>query len=762
MPNSEIEIAEKYSVVISALVPFAARGKLSEGLNKLRARIDKRDLEEIRYEVNRLISPCDKSVDTQSFAKGKCYKIKVDDVELTLDAVGERIFEAEMNKHNRTYSQGVYEAVSSEERYNLQLKQEQHQRIVEAFSVDCLQGNNDIDVEVMKVIPDFTVTCIKINNNEPIPFAYLSKNELAISIKGKPSISVGEAVTFTFPAMPKVTDAPYTAGYKCRSIKGAEKRGISTLIFVAEADEKWLERLETFIRQNASDLPLEASQELTRTRERILKDAIISNAPISATLCEQMKGELLPRSMLLPQATTELDPENQIKQSLSYAKNVFSRLSKEFQKSRETYQFRCTVLQNEKIVHLVANLGELLRDGLLSAFISQGKLTGSLRVFRLSLVSKQDALLRAKQYDSEPLETMRKLKFIVYCADVSNELNHFELSQQQTPAKFPNHYHEGADYHQVDISLPNHLNRRSEARYEFPCDATVKYGLLNSDPCTLIDISSRGMQLKLNQVWSSNKNSVKVSVPALELANVKYDLVRLGESGDVLHLQMTEKSAEKYAYKFNRILAHNISYFTPRSKQLQQEKAFDYLWDLVTCSLPGVHILVGKGKDPSEQLIVAHTDGAAKSLAPFSIKQSKLPTHGWFVNSDQDPPESSKINTILERSTDPERALFYVNRRKGRYTTLSKDQFSDEETRQKLHNSIKNKHGKLIAHCMQVAVCNSLDENWYHKRCKHLAEVDKPAIGQIRQQENACQNLLSIIPVSMLHQHLLLIGDFHG
>lgn len=762
MPSNAIEIAEKYSVVISALVPFAARGKLSEGLNKLRARIDKKDLEEIRYEVNRLISPCDKSVDTQSFAKGKCYKIRVDDVELTLDAVGERIFDAEMNKHNRNYTQGVYEAISSEARYHHQLKMEQHQKIVEAFSVDCVQGNNEIAIENIKVIPDFTITCIKINNNNPIPFAYLSKNELAISVNGKPTISVGEAVTFTFPAMPKITEVPYTAGYKCSSIKGAKKRGTFTLIFVAETDEKWLERLETFIRQNAPDLPLEAEQELARTRQRILKDTIISNAPISATLCEQVKGELLPRSMLLPQSNVDSDPESQLKQALSYAKNVFSRLSKEFQKTRETYQFRCTLNENDKDVQLVANLGELLSDGLLSAFIAQGKSNNSLKVFRLSLVSKQDAVLRAKQYDVEPSDAMQKLKFIVYCADVSNELLHFELAQQQTPIRFPKAYYEGQDSHRLDISLPNHLNRRSEARYEFPCDATLKYGLLNSQTCTLIDISSRGMQLKLNEIWTSSKNTVKVSVPALELTNVKYDVVRLGESGDILHLQMTEKSAEKFAYKFNRILAHNISYFTPRSKQLQQEKAFDYLWDLVTCSLPGVHILVGKGNDPKEQLIIAHTDGAAKSLAPFSIKHSKLPTHGWFVNQDQDNPGSSKINTIINGGSETERALFYVNRRKGRYTSLSKDDFGNEETRQKLHKSIKSKQGKLIAHCMQVADCNSLDENWYHKRCKHLATIDKPAIGQIRKQENACQNVLSIIPVSMLHQHLLLIGDFDG
>lgn len=761
MSKAKQSVPEKYSAVIDALVPFAARGKLSEGLNKLRARIDQADLEEIRYEVNRLISPCEESVDTSGFAKGKCYTIKVNEAELTVDAVGERIFNQEMDKHNRNYTEGVREAVSSEKRYKEQLRFEHQQKLVENFSVTCLTGNNDIDIEKVKVVPEFTITCIKINNNEPIPFAYLSINEIALTVKGKPAVSKGEAVTFTFPPMPKVTDSEYTAGYKCKSIQSGKKRGQFTMVFVAEDDDKWLERLETFIRQNAQDLPLEAEQEVERTRDRILKDTIVSNSPISATLCEQKNGTLVPHSTLMPQGVDAEPKDSSNVEGLSYSKPVFTRLTKEFQTSRETYQFHCTMTENDQELKLVANLGELIRDNLLSSFIACGLDNNSLRVYRLSLVSKQDAMMRTQLFNVSLKDvSLAKLKFIVYCVDVSKELNHFALSHMPSTDGLIAKYQEGTEFHNVNFSLPNHLNRRVEARYEFPFEATIKTGLVKSRTCTLIDISSKGMQLKLKRPWRSKARKVRISIPSLELSNIKYRIIRVGDSGDTLHLKMTSKSADKYAFKINRILAHNINYFTPRSKQLQQENAFDYLWDLVTCSLPGVHILIGKGNGPKEQLIVAHTDGAANSLAPFSLKRNKLPTHGWFADAEEDSLGSLKLQAIVYKKENPDRALFYVNRDKARYSTISKEKFANEDTRQKLHNSIVQKKGKLIAHTMQVADCSSLDENWYHKRCQHLAQIDKPAIGQIRKQEVACQNVLSIIPVSLLHKHLLLVGEF--
>lgn len=761
MTNQKRDIAAHYEGVIAALVPFAAKGKLTEGLNKFKTRIDKSDLEEIRFEVNRLIAPCYDAVDNQSFAKGNTHKIILNDVELKLDAVGERILDHELNRHNREYTQGVYEAINSEERYNRQVKKEAHEEKVKAFTVDCMLGTDTIDIENIRVIPGFTISSKDISDNAPLPFQYLSKDEISVMLSAKPGIFVGESVSFTFPPMPKVNDQSSIAGYKCKSITALKKRGEFSAVFSAEENSNWLNTLEQFIQRNAYELPLEVEQEELRTRQQILKDTILTNAPVTATLCEQKNGTLIPHGLLIPQGdeSQALDPSHCA--NLSYCKAIFHQLSNEFKKTRETYQFQCRINQNGTERNLVANLGALLRDKTLSNFIRQGQSNGSLVVYRLSLISTSDA-----QFDfssatkSTKYAELNKFKYIIYCAEVTNELHRFELKDDSSFPGFPEVYYEKTEHYKVNVCLPDHLNRRTEPRYTFSGEVLLKTNWFKSTTVKMIDVSPQGAQLLLSDVTPRIKSRVSLSLPDFKLTNLRYDVIYHDPVLQTLHLRMTDKSAEKNADKIEQIIHHNSDYFTPRSQHVIQQQTFEYMWELVKCSLPGVHILLGKGQDTQQQLIVAHSDGAPKSLAPFKIKHNKLPTHGWFAGSGEAVSETVKLTSIIESSEPIAPSLFYVNRSKGRFSYVSQEDFDEEETRQKLDKSIKLNKGKLIAHSMQVADYQNLDDTWYHKRCKHLLQVDKSAVGRIRKQESACARVLSILPVSLLHRHLLLIGDF--
>jgi hypothetical protein len=509
--------------VISALVPFAARGKLSVGLNKLKARINKNDLEEIRYEVNRLITPSHQDADNSEFAKGKAFNLKIDDIKLCLDAVGKRILKEELQRHNNHYTQGVCEAINSPARYNQQVQKEDEQKKIEAFSVDCIKADSEIPLDEMMLVADFTVNSMHIEENTPLVVHYLSKHEIAVELKTKPKLKKGDNLSFTFPALSPTTEDAQTVGYHCVSVNALPGRNRYAAVFKLEPNDPWAEITEEYIKLNCHSCPLVAEQEEQRTQTQLLKDTIVSNMPICATLCEQQNNRLIPHTVLLSQGTQSAQFDEVHKATPSFNKDLFERLSKEFSRARETYQFSFSEKIHNVEHNYVANLGELIKDKMLGSFIDKGIQNKSLKILKLTLISTaDDQLSKSEIKNSETLPELKKFKYIIYSADVSCELNHFVVCNTAKGRPLPSHYKISDDNHAVEVCMPNHCNLRTEPRYKFSAEVKLKSSWFKSNTGSILDISSRGLKVKIAEDNFSFKQQITVSIPAF--AAVQYQI----------------------------------------------------------------------------------------------------------------------------------------------------------------------------------------------------------------------------------------------
>ena len=758
MPKSSINIAEHYQGVIKALLPFAARGKLREGLNKFTSRIGKEHLEEIQYEVNRLVSQCEKSASNKTFARGSVSVVKVNGVKVELDELGKRILKEELQTYNNTYSQGVYEALSSEQRYKDQISKENHKRKVEAFSVDCLGGNQQPDLKTIKVVPDFTISAETFDSGRHQSVHFLGVEEMALHLGYKPKLYGGETFDFVFPPLMSVTFQSTKVEYTCKGVETLPGRNNFAVKFKISEDTQWRKNVAKYIRLNASTMCLVADQEEQRTRENLLKDAVVSNMPGQALLCKTHNNHLIPCFALAPGAGQH--PQNL--GSMSLCKSVLRRLSKEFKRSREVFQLQCTEQFNGNHLRYVASLRELCSKNQLADFIAKGKQNNSLRVIKLELVSIDDEIVakNLEYIDRSVLYGNEDYRFIIYATDVTHELRDFIVTVKPKSSKLPAKLAETSRKHHVEVCLPEFCDRRREPRYEFNTKAQVKAGWLKTTDATVLDISREGLRVRLDEPLAKVKDQVSVKIPSLNLSNLRYSIAGYDPVGLELRLSMTAGSVEKKAELFDRIHAHNFDFFDQRCSQSKQQRIFSYMWQLVSMSIPGVHIFLAPGKEAYQQLVVAQADGKGKTLAPFKMSGNRLTTHGWFANSDEASLCSDKLTAYTKQTVKNDRALFYINHSDKNYTSVAQGTFSEQQKRKKLYEAIKTKKGTMVVHGMQANEYSKLDSSWYDKRCRHLNKVDKLAISRIKRQEQECVCLLSITPVSNLHQNLLLVGAF--
>ena len=759
MPDSNINIVEQYQSVISALIPFASRGKLKEGLNKLSSRIQQEHLNEIQYEVNRLISPCKKSASNKQFARGSTSIVKVKGVKVELDELGKRILKEELQQYNNVYSEGVYEALSSETRYRQQLSKENLKRKTDAFSVSCMTSEQQADPQHLKVVPDFTISCEKFDSGRHQNVHFLGCDEMAVQVGYKPKLYGGETFDFTFPPLVNVTYESTTVEYTCTGVEQLPGRNQFAVLFKLGDHPEWREQVSKFINTNAATMSLAPDQEEMRTREKIFKDAIVSNMPSQAVFCAAEKQQLVPRFTL---ATNNVSADADKELSLSLCKGVFKRLSKEFARSREIFQFQCIAESKGKPQRYVASLRELVTANRLSDFIAMGKRNNSLKVVKLELINVDDeqVVKALNGIDKSVLYGNEEYRFIVYATDVSQELQQFNLNKQDAAPRLPNRFTEKRQKYKVEVCLPEFCDRRREPRYAFNTKAMLKSGWLKSTEATVLDISREGLRIKLEQPLVNVKDQVKVKIPSLNLSNLRYTIVGHDPVKQELRLAMTMASIEKKAELFDKIRAQNFSFFDDRCFQSKQQRIFNYMWQMVCLTAPGVHILLTAGKEAQQQLVIAQADGQNKTIAPFKLTGNKLPTHGWFANVEESSLASDKLTAYAKQSVTSDRALFYINHQEKNYSPIGQGAFCEPAKREQMYNAIKAKKGTMVVHGIEATPYQKLDESWYNKRGEHLNKIDKLAISRIKRFEQDCVCMVSITPVSNLHQNLLMVGGF--
>ena len=757
MSSQSENIAEKYQGVIRALIPFASRGKLQEGLNKFVGRIDKPDLEEIKYEINRLISPCSRDASSKEFAQGPTTVKSVGKVKVELDEVGYRILKEEMRQHNNVFSEGVHEAISSKVRYDAQIAKESRKRVNEAFSVNCQEGQLTFPADKLKMVPDFQIHCDALDRGTPQAFHFLSSREFAITTSRRPTISAGETLEFTFPHLDGVTRGPTNIEYECKGATSLGGKNNYALHFKLNGSEKWAAKLEQYLLANQETQALVVEQEEQRTHQALVSDSLTRNMPMQAFLCKQEHDMLVPRYALL-----SVSPEERPEPMLSTCSTALRQLSREVLKLSETYQFQFTQEKAGITFKYVACLGQLKRDKLLASFIAQGQQLGTLRVIRVSIADASETNITEtlSRLEEAVIKRCDGYSRVLFVNDVSHELEHFQIHAEKIKSFIAEPYRETEDKIDVKLSMPPCYDRRQHTRYAVSAVADLKLGWFRKTTAQMLDISQTGLCVMLPEKPPVLPDVVTIKIDQLNMGSLTYQVVHYDANSGLAHLAISPKHAAKKSLLFGDILAKNFDYFNQHARNVRDEQLFNYFWAFTSASIPGVQILLAKGEDVYQQLLVAKTDGKAKSVIPFKMKDGVLQTQGWLADKVNADVTSSRLNRFTDQSSAIERTLFFVRQARASYVTLEDDMFAQTDKRQKLHNAIKDKKGVMIAHSLQSNPYLPLDPYWYQLRCEKLSKVDKLGYNRLLKREQKCSRMLSIVPVSLLHQNILLVGSF--
>ncbi len=352
-------------------------------------------------------------------------------------------------------------------------------------------------------------------------------------------------------------------------------------------------------------------------------------------------------------------------------------------------------------------------------------------------------------------------KYLVFSVDVSNELENFELNSPVKTTSLPIQYVSSGKRYDPKICIPKFCDRRVEPRYVYQGQCFIKLGWLKKIECEILDISKHGLRIKYQQPLLAQEHSFKIKLPQISSQTLRYDVQDYDPHSNELRLSLNSKSGSRFGDEFDQFQIQNIDLFNQHTLVAKHDNIFDSFWRIVCAAIPGTHILLGQGKNVEEQLIVAQTDGSKLSLGPLKVENDQLPTHSWFADRHGHSTTSNKLTNFLNDENHSDRSLFFINAVKARFIPLAPDSFNGSAVRRKISKAIKHKKGQFVAHAMQANDYHILDNTWYSKRCKHLVKKDKLAVKRIKKFERRCAKIISIFPVSRLHQSLMLIGEFN-
>ncbi|MCV2883816.1 PilZ domain-containing protein [Aestuariibacter sp. AA17] len=756
MAKAHRSVVDQYQGVIRALVPFAARGKLQEGLNKFSSRIPAVYLSEIEYEVTRLAAPCDKNASSRQFAKELTSIVKVGKVKVELDSVGRRILDDELVKYNNLYTHGVYEAITSESRYYAQIAKESRERVEQDYSVDCAVSLNDTLPADPHLVPDFTVHSTEFDDGRPQTIHALSKNKLLIATSFKPPCFLGEKVAFTFPAIANLSIEPMHIEYQYDGVKPLKGRGKYAAKFVLHGFEKWAEKVSRYIQAQLTVCPLVAEQEAQRTKQMLYCDALLSNSASQALLCSEQLDYLRPEYWL----SLSLGQPNAL--LLSLCANAMKQVSQDLEKMSESYQFQFTDIIDNKPVRYVGTLRQLKQDRLLGSFIKYGQENHTLKVLRISAAKNTAPEVKATlaQLTSPISNADKRFSTALFVTDVTHELNGFRVHEPISTHFIAEKYVEKTLLPSPRISIAPYSDRRENERYAMNAKVKVRTHWLKSKQGRVVNISSTGLCLFLDAPPDTLPKRLAVKLDNNAFIGFVYRVVAYNPQTGKVNLHISRKHQKKKQLFFGNFFAKHYDYLSQRETSSADRHLFDYFWAFSSSCLPGVQILIGEGEDIPQRLRFAKTDGKHKSLYPFKMADRQLATHGWLVDDPENSSHSTKLKTILSASDSTDRSWFFAKLSNGKYVNLRQSALSKKAQREKIYQGIKEKSGMMIAHSLISSTYLPLDNYWYQKRCTKLSKVDKLAFNRIKKQESEFIRVLNIVPVTLLHQNILLIGSF--
>ena len=761
--SDEQLIIKQYQKLIRALIPYQQSNKLLEGLNKFSSRLPSRVRHILKEEVIRLTSLTDAPADNSAFAQFPVMKFKHFGIQMNLDKVGKDILEKETLIYQDRYTVGVFESITNSDSYQSQIKLQQFQKTVEAFTIQS-QTMGDIDFgDDLALCPNFPVACQDFEKGKNCQVAALSSTCMTIETNRPPVTSEsGETTyTFTFPEVggfcAKGTQIVFEIADTSFN-KGTNKHE-TRFILSPNNDPKLMQRLEQYIKGAMTQQPLQRDLELERAIQDLERDRILSNSPWIPILLNQSKKGLIPTLALLTPANVEANPLFDANQDLP-SKKITHKVLTELLDKKETFLISGRITTPKGQIDIAATHNELLAHGLLGQFVRMIMESGEYTVLHLRLKTVSDSERQTAFGTHDILQTdypnLDSLTHIMYCRDVSPWVGELKEISPKPFKVFPKSFINGSDKWRVEKLMEDQLDRRAEPRYKMDKAAVIKVGLLKSYEASLQDISESGLQLVVHEKGLGEAESVKVNVPELKLKGEKYTVVSFEPGSGTLRLKIHQSQSKTKEF-IRGIVSRNAKFFSARDIAKQQKNIHRFVWELAMRHVPSISILVTQNRFTIDRLKGLYGCEGSTDLEPFTQFDHEASVHGFFADKEAEKPRSKRLEEMLKAATSEAHVIHCVRKADRRTIYVEEEDFLFGKLRQQISDNVAT--DKISAYVTQVNGRRCEAETCLTpKRLAQLSKIDKDNYEKLKNTQKLYTHVLYLTNISCFHNALLKVG----
>ena len=762
--SDETLVIRQYKALIDRLIPLQQENRLLEGLNKFSGRLPSRVRNIIKQEVLRLTSLTDESADNSEFASFPVLKFKHFGIPMKLDKVGKGILENETRKYLDRYTVGVFESVMSSDHYQARVKQEQQEKIANAFSTES-QTFNDIEFgDDLAIRPNFTVACQEFEKGKNCPLTSLSSTQMVVETKRAPQIETDEEVlTFVFPQVVGFTSKGAKLTFKLVDTSFNKTLSVfeSRFTLVSQPSSKLALRLKQYIKSVMHQFPLQFELEIERAMQDLERDRIFANSPWQPIFIGGTKDEPKPEFELITAANSEYNQGFNAARDLP-SPAIFNRLIKELTEHSESFLINGGFETKRGIVRVSATHRELVALGLFKQFIEQLVKSNDFKVYQYRL-ENIDASNKSVAFDIHDLAVkdypeLESLQSILFCKDVTEWIGELSVLQPEPFKLFPKSIIDHPHTWHCQTVLESAADRRVEPRFSMQNAAVIKTGVFTKYAAVVHDLSSSGLRLSVTKNEATEMNVddiIKVSIQDLKLQSQKYQIVGVNKQTGMLRLALPVQTRKADSFKLQQLFKANYDYFSQRDLSIRQRNIHRFLWELSIRNLPCASVLITNNRFAIARLKTVYHKEHCYDLIPFEASANQVPLHGFLADKDADKPKSELLDKMLSKSLRDAHVVHAIKKKTKQIIYIDEEDFLYGKVRSQLSKFVAEKSVQACVTQLSNMRCKQLDTPLTPKRLAQLSKISLDLYEKLNKMQSGYTHVLYITNVSCFHNVLL-------
>lgn len=760
-------VIKQYKSLINKLIPLQQENRLLEGLNKFSSRLPSRVRNIIKDEVIRLTALTDAPADNSEFARFPVLKFKHFGIAMRLDKVGREILQRETSRFFDRYTVGVFESVMNSEHYQSFIKQEQHEKIVKAFSVES-QYFNDIDfADDLAIRPNFTVFSPAFDKGKACTLASLSHKTMVVETKRTPTIDAEHNVfIFTFPKVAGFTERQSELSYKLEATTFNKEMSVfeSTFSLLPATSKKIVERLTNYVKSSVNQFPLQRELEIERVLQNLERDRILANSPWIPLFLGYKDDQLRPLFELMTPTNIEYNERYSNLIDLP-AQKIYDNLIKELEIQKESFLLKGVIQHKNQEIHVAATHRQLATNGLVKQFIEQATQSDKFSViqYRLESVSNSHKSVAFDIHDiiASEYSELSDITHILFCKDVSNWIGDLKITDPEPFKPFPKAIIDDLTRWPITAVMEDQSDRRAEARYLMNAPAFIKTGLFTQHEATLNDLSASGLKLTLQTPTEIEFDEIiKVSIKSLKLSGQKYQIVKYNKTSGILHLKLPPQLVKSEGQKLRGLFNNNSEYFTQRDMSIRQRNIFRFLWELSIRNLPCASVLITNNRFTIDRLKTIYHKEDSFDLKPFAVLANEVPLHGFLADKDAIGPKSQLLEDMLRKNVRDAHVVHVERSKNKQIIFVNEQEFLFGKVRGQISEHVaKNAVEPFITH-LSAMRCKDPNTPLTSKRLAQISKIDLNIYTKLNTMQKGYTHVLYITNVSLFHSVLLKFGIY--